>query len=364
MKILFSIESLGPGGKERRLTDLIKFLLENTDHKIGLVVFREIFHYSQFENKKVEIYKLNKGYIVAPFILFHKICREFKPDVIHTWGNFNSMYAIPVSILKKIPIINNQVTTIARMRWPEKFFFFQIPFLFSKVVIGNSLAGLKSFGVNKQKARCIYNGFDFNRIGNLLDKNKIIDELGIKSKQVVGMVASSSKAKDYKTYIMAAIHVLNKGYDVTFIGIGAGVRKAYEEEIPEKYNNRIKFFDAKPNIESFMNVCDIGVLSSNYEGLPNVVLEFMALGKPVISTPVGGVPELITDNEDGFLFPVGNTDLLVEKIVQLLKSSNLRNKIGQSAKVKIKQKFSYEKMMDSYLNVFKDFNVKYNEHRD
>ena len=71
----------------------------------------------------------------------------------------------------------------------------------------------------------------------------------------------------------------------------------------------------------------------NYEGLPNSVLEAMAAGKPVISTVVGGVPEIIKEGQNGFLVPYGNQSRFAEKIINLITNSSLLDKMSENARL-------------------------------
>ncbi|MBL7033518.1 MAG: glycosyltransferase family 4 protein [Candidatus Delongbacteria bacterium] len=80
-------------------------------------------------------------------------------------------------------------------------------------------------------------------------------------------------------------------------------------------------------------------LPSYYEGLPIVLLEAMAMGLPVVATPVGAVPEVLTDGEEGLLVPVGEIDQLASALLQLLKNPELRQSMGQLGFDRVSQKY-------------------------
>lgn len=133
------------------------------------------------------------------------------------------------------------------------------------------------------------------------------------------MVASFSNYKDYRTYIQAANRVLNKVNYITFLCIGSGDDKTYRELVDPESKKFVKFLGRQENVESIMNICNIGILLTYTEGISNSIMEFMALGKPVIATDGGGIKELIIDRETGFLIPPKSPMVLAEKIIVLLK---------------------------------------------
>jgi glycosyltransferase involved in cell wall biosynthesis len=98
---------------------------------------------------------------------------------------------------------------------------------------------------------------------------------------------------------------------------------------------------------------DIGVLATFTEGISNSVLEYMALGKPVVATSGGGTNEIVTDNETGFLVSPSNPKELADRLQVLLNDSKLCTKMGQSGKMRIHEIFSIEKMTGKYISEYK-----------
>lgn len=199
MKILFFIESLRSGGKERRLVELIKGLQNYHYIERELVLTRKDIHYKDIFDTGIKIHYIVRKYIKKDprlFFKFFKIANKYKPDIIHVWGNMVAIYAIPAKILLKKPMINNQITDA-----PDKvnggLLSHQVSFPFSNILVANSKAGLKSYNAPLNKSRVIYNGFDFARIENLEDKKITRAKFEIKTNNVVDMVASFSNLKDY-----------------------------------------------------------------------------------------------------------------------------------------------------------------------
>lgn len=355
MKILFFIESLHPGGKERRLVELLKGLSKFEDISMELALTRRDIHYTDIFNLNIKIHYIERKYLKKDpslFFKFYRIARQFNPDIIHVWGNLAAVYAIPTKILLKIPLINSQITD-APLHVKGGLLSYKITFPFSDIIIANSKAGLKSYNTPEGKSRVIYNGFDFNRIGDLRIPEKVREEFNISTKHVVGMVASFSPLKDYGTYIKAAQQVLNKNSDIIFLCVGAGDDSTYRKLVKPEFNNRIKFLGPQQNVESIINICNIGVLATYTEGIANSIMEFMALGKPVVATDGGGTGELINDDETGFLVKPKSPEELASKIEYLLDNDEIASNMGEEGKERIRKEFSMEEMINSFVGLYK-----------
>jgi glycosyltransferase involved in cell wall biosynthesis len=100
-----------------------------------------------------------------------------------------------------------------------------------------------------------------------------------------------------------------------------------------------------------MKRCYCFVLPSMSEGLPRVLMEAMALAKPVIASRVGGIPELVKDNNNGFLFKSGDSNDLADKLRILLKDKNKAHEMGQSGRLMVKEKLSNQKYISSYIEM-------------
>ncbi|MCK0131225.1 glycosyltransferase [Flavobacteriaceae bacterium F08102] len=353
MRILFYIESLRAGGKERRLVELIKSLSKQADVEIGLVLTTKEIHYTAIYETRTNIfYTERKGIKKDPrvFYKFYKVAKKFNPDVIHVWGNMVAIYAIPTKLLLSVPMINSQITSVP-MKVSKSLLGHTIPFKFSDLIIANTQAGLNAFKAPSDKSMVIYNGFDFTRINGLKNPDRLKEELQIKTKYVVGMVATIYEKKDYDSYVKAAVIILKQRLDVTFLCIGEGETHALESLIPKAFKNHIRFLGKISDTESYMNMCDIGILATFTEGISNALLEFMALKKPVIGTGVGGTVELLT-GENGILLPAKQPEKLAVEINGFLEDAGKRKTFGQKAFETVGQKFNVLDKVNEYRSVY------------
>lgn len=359
MKVLFFIEQLGAGGKERRLLELIKSLEKTSKFTIELVLTQKNVHYKEIFELNVKIHYIErKGLKKDPtlFFKFYKITKKFKPDIIHVWGNMVAFYAIPTKVILNIPLVNNQITD-APLKVKKSLIGPKFTFKYSDKIIANSYAGLKSYNAPKNKSSVIYNGFDFNRVSTLESVTSVRDRFNIKTKYLVTMVASYSSKKDHKTFFETAKKIIDINKDVTFLTVGGGDRSKYEELV-KGYEANIKLEKSQSNVESIINASDLGVLCTYTEGISNALLEFMALAKPVLVTGAGGCKELVEDGNNGYLFDQGDTDSLTQKVNELLDNQDIINSFGKRSKQIVLEKFSIKKMSDNFIGVYESIVCK------
>jgi glycosyltransferase involved in cell wall biosynthesis len=261
--------------------------------------------------------------------------------------------------LLKIKLINGNITDAPRnMRFFDKRLLrARLTFPFSSTIIGNSNAGLAAYGVPKNKGICIYNGFDANRILNLKDKTIIRKQFKISTEKVVGMVGSFSERKDFDTFIDAALILLNKRMDVTFVAVGEGPNLVTcKKMIPSDFSSYFKFTGVQRDVESIINVFDIGVLSTNTsvhgEGISNAILEYMALEKPVIATIGGGTNEVVIHEKTGVLIPPDSPQVMADQLTYLLDNPMMGRAMGVEGRLRISDSFSLTKMTTLYHDLY------------
>ena len=353
MKILFFIGSLGSGGKERRLVELLTYLKEKKNYEILLLLaFNHIAypHFFDLNIDYVDLQKKTNSKDVRLFFKIHHIIKQYKPDIIHTWGNMQTFYMIPSIIIQQIPLVNSQITTAPPKLLISKFerFVNYLNFKFSNINLSNSYAGLNSFKIaNDKKSRVIYNGINIERFNDLLNADEVKKKFKIETKFVVIMVASFSYFKDYNKFITVADYVTRINNEITFIGIGGIVDKNLFEKLKchSTKNKHIIICDKISNIESLINICDIGVLFSTMgEGVSNSILEYMALKKTVIVDDCGGTKEFVINGVNGFLIKNHSINEIGDLIIDLLYKESKRNEIGIKARNTIMSMFTLEKM--------------------
>lgn len=356
-------DSLIRGGKERRMLELIKGLKSRQDEfDIYLVSLMDIVEYEYVYDLPITFQVLNIKYKKDPAVVFRlkRIITDFKPDIIQSWSTMSSIYLSLANLFTGIPLINAVLAdAYANLGLSDKnYLIVKLTTPFSAVFVSNSQAGIQAYRTPGNKSVCIYNGVNFNRFENLRPVAEIEEEIlgGPKNERIIiGMVAGFDKRKDFESLVNVAIKMCPQRKELLFLFIGNGeLLEPLKAKVPPGLlNKQIIFTGKKPDVESILQIIDIGMLITFYEGISNAIIEYMAMGKPVIATRGGGTEELVMDNINGYLVGQKNELEIEEKIELLLNNGELRRSLGLQAYAWVREKFNIEEKTNEYIDLYK-----------
>jgi glycosyltransferase involved in cell wall biosynthesis len=172
--------------------------------------------------------------------------------------------------------------------------------------------------------------------------NGLREEFGIPANHlVVGTVAVFRRQKRLQDWLEVASLVTKQQKNVTFLLVGHGpdesmLRSRIRELMIEDHVVMPGF---RPDGRRVMALMDIFLMTSEHEGLPIALLEAMVLGKPVVATSVGGIPEVVKHGEEGLLTSMGAVGELAKFVFKLIGDSHLRLRMGQLGSRKVEQNF-------------------------
>ena len=163
---------------------------------------------------------------------------------------------------------------------------------------------------------------------------------------IIGMVASLEPRKGHKYAIEVAEEIIKRCPKVKFLFVGEGYLRSTLEEIIRKKNlqNSIIFTGLRKDIEKVMVVFDILILTSLWEGLPQVLVQGAVLGKPMISSNVEGANELIKEGENGFIVPLKDTSGMIKKLDYLISDLKIAKIMGEKGKKIVGQEWEIDSM--------------------
>ena len=359
MRLLYFIDGLRAGGKERRFLELVQSLNDDTiDYRI-VIIHPEVGFWvpPAIMAKTVQIQKRGKRDLHV-FIKFFNICREYKPDLIHTWSNMVTFYALPAKILLNKKMVNSQVSDAPPnfIKWSFFAIICRINFAFSNLILCNSEAGQRVYGAPARKTKIIYNGVNLARFLCHYTKEQIKKELGITTKYCIVMVENFSETKDYHSFIMIASRCAKLRTDITSSAAGEGKSLDYFiSQATEMCLARCLFLGCCKDIERILITADVGLLISSLshgEGISNSILEYMAMSLPVIANNSGGTREVIVDGFNGYLLQSDIVENATVKIIDLIINRTMAIRMGQNGRHLIENRFNIDVMKAAFLQVY------------
>jgi len=181
-------------------------------------------------------------------------------------------------------------------------------------------------------------------------------ELGINNNDpVIGMVSCLKPQKSPLDYVKACINIYSKRQDINFLLIGDGVlkKKCKSELNKSPLNGRFIFTGWRRDISDILDIIDIVVLTSKWEGLPIAIIEALAKGKPIVTTDVGGMRELVEDKVTGYITRPGEYRDTADRILSILKDKDSFFKMREKARRSIDNSFDIKAMTHNVDNLYR-----------
>jgi len=177
---------------------------------------------------------------------------------------------------------------------------------------------------------------------------------------VVGYIGRLSQEKGVMNFLRAIPIILDRQKDIKFIILGDGhLRQEIERYLnDEKLTDKVKLIKFVPHEEvaNYLNELKLLLVPSYTEGLPNIMLESMACGTPVLATEVGGIPDLIADGECGFIMESNSPDNISRNVIRILDDSRLEQ-VAVNAFNLVKREFTHDQASKRYRDILMDLST-------
>ncbi len=210
-------------------------------------------------------------------------------------------------------------------------------------------------GLPADRVFLVPSGINPNRFANS-GRDDLISEFNIKSNEkVVINVAHLAGHKGQQYLIKAIPIVLTKIPNARFFIVGGGelMNKLKRLAVSLGINKELIFTGFRRDVGAFYQISDLFVMSSVQEGLGTAVLDALALGKPVVATSSGGIPEIIKDGESGILVSPADPKSLSDGIIRMLTDDKLAKRVAKTGQSMVKQKFTIDTMVEGNIDVYR-----------
>lgn len=353
IKICYIIGTLETGGTEKQLYLLIKNL-DKEKFCTTVVSLRDGRMRNDFE-KITKLYVLKKRWKFDLKILFDlvRIMKKGRFDIVHSFLFTSNTWGRIAGICAGVPVIIASERSIDLWKKPIHIFVDIVLGYFTDKIVCNSFTVKKHYERKLKKVAkkliVIRNGIELKQLPDSI-------ETGEKKEKIVFTASRLSPEKGIVYLIYAAKKILEKRKDIKFLIAGDGELRQKLENLANEYkiSNNVIFLGYQENVQQFICVSDVVVLTSLWEGLPNILLEAMAMKKPVVATNVGGTAEIVKDGENGFLVEPCDVAGIAEKIEKLIDDENLSKSMGEKGYEFVRGNFDLSLMVLAYEKLYQE----------
>jgi glycosyltransferase involved in cell wall biosynthesis len=330
-----------------------------------------VYDYEPFGSNPFNTWKVIPRFlkhIVLKQFKLKKIITKVKPDLVH----LNNTYAanhewMLACYFNNIKIVTHDRGTKPPATWQTKIF---VRFLDSIISVSDAYSQFViDQGLKPKRIRRVYNGLDIERFGKYRspqNRLKVREELGIDHNTVlVGIVGNIDYWKGQLVFAKAMDSLIkeckgNACIQGLIIGNTCKGAEAYEQEIRDylrysKIDDKVKLLGFRQDIPQILNAMDIFVHASvEPEPFGRVILEAMAMGKPIVATKPGGPCEIIEEGITGYLVPMNDHESMKDAIMRYVHEPRRAEEMGAAAREASEKNFSVSQMVQGVEKVYEE----------
>jgi glycosyltransferase involved in cell wall biosynthesis len=362
-RIFFLLDSLNVGGTETQAVELATRLdAERYDVTLGClrargplleklagtaVSVREFYPQGGMDSIQ-GIYQLLR---LAIFL------RRGGYKIFHAHDLYANLLGVPAAVLARVPVIISSQRDLAHLdlyKTRRRVWLRRLQNLSSAVLANSGAvrdAVLAENHFAPQKIRVIYNGVDLDKFSHgSRDRDWLMPGRQHENAKWIVLVGNMlSDVKGHPWLIAAASAITREFPETRFVLVGDGdKRKDFERQVAELGLDRhFLFLGRRDDVPRILACCDIGVLPSKAEGLPNAVLEYLAAGLPTVATRVGGNAEILQEGKTGLLVPPEDSAAVAEALLRFLRDPEFAARLGKNGREYVTSEFSVQRMVSN-----------------
>lgn len=364
--VLHLIPSFNQGGSERQAVQLVKLLVDEGSHNIKIACLDRsgilLDEVTLLGFDDVPEFPLSSFYdlnAVRQLHRFAKYLRANKIDIVQSHDFYSNVFGMFGSRLAGVPM-RIAAKRETGMRSSRQLFIERRAFALADSVVVNSdkvKSYLQASGVASDRLVTIHNGIDASKFrGVTHGREVLLRKFGLPGgSRFVTIVANlRSPVKDHAMFLKAASSIREKVPDVAFILAGEGQLLTQTQQLAADLNisERTVFLGRCTNVPELLSISEVCVLSSVSEGFSNSIIEYMAAGKPVVATNVGGASEAVIEGVTGYLVESGDSGLMAERVSLLLNDTSRAKMMGDEGRKRVAERFSTAAQLEKTLELY------------
>jgi L-malate glycosyltransferase len=357
-KVFYLLDSLNVGGTETQAVELAR-RLDPAKYEVTLGCLRArgplLARLERSSVSVAEFYPkggLDSARGIYQLLRLAIFLRRGRFAVVHTHDMWSNLMGVPAAYMARVPVIISSQRDLSHFDWyrGRGAWMRRIQNL-SAVVLTNASAIRDGLIADDHfapaKVRVVHNGVDLQSFRR---RPELRSQLfpGMEQNQLIVLVGNMhSDVKGHPWLIAAAPAIVREFPQARFVLAGDGEqRRDFEQQAARLGLERhFLFLGRRSDIPEILGCCDIAVLPSRAEGLPNAVLEYLAAGLPIVASGVGGNVEIIRDGATGLLVPPEDSDALAVALLRLLRDPQLARRLADDGHRFVQENFSFERLI-------------------
>jgi len=351
LPIALFVDRYIPGGTQRQLIELLR-RIDRSRFQIYPVCFHDDGPWTGRVSElgdaitRFPIYGFRRPATARQLFSFARWCRQKNIAVLHSWEIYSNVFALPGAALARVPL---RIGSRRGLGGPPAVRRLQaLACRAAHRMVANSRAAadqLVSEGIADERIDVVPNGIDLSLFPERLEWAR---------PRKITMVACLREGKRIDVLVAAAPQIIARYPDVEFeiVGDGPCREQLIAQAEAAGVRSHVRFMGHRDDVPAILSASDLFVLPSESEASPNVVLEAMAAGLPVVASRVGGIPELVADGITGHLIPPGDPQSLASAILDLLDRPDRAAAFGQAGRMRTAREYSFDRMVRQFETLY------------
>lgn len=360
-RVLLIIPTLDRSGAEKQLTLLATRLARDEFDPHVCVLTRTGPYESDLAQAGVPVTVIGKPLKIDPaaFLRLKRHIAALQPDLVHTWLFAANSYGRAAALAAGVPhVVAAERCVDPWKAWHELAIDRWLARRTDRIVVNSS--GVREFyvrhGLPDEKFVLIPNGISAPPVTNV-SREALLAELGLpEHARLIGAVGRLWPQKRIKDLIWATdlLKVIRDDVHLLIIGDGPHRRRLEQFQRQVRIEDKAHFLGHRSDVPRMIPHFDLLWLGSEYEGLPNVIMEAMIAGVPVVATDISGNRDLVIPDETGYLVPVGDRAALARQANKILDDRELARRLGEAGRRRILSEFSVERMVERHVELYRE----------
>lgn len=362
LRVVQLIPTLDRSGAEKQLTLLATHLPRDRFDVRVVALTRGGPYEKRLRDEGIPVEVVGKRFKLDPATVWRLLAtiRRHAPHIVQTWLFAANAYGRPIARWAGVPIVIASERCVDRWKGQHQFAIDRLLARRTDVVVCNAnavAAFYESVGIPRHKLRVIGNAVE--PLGDTPNPASVARDLRLQlglpaDASIVGFIGRLWPQKRVQDLIWALDVLRIGGWNTHLLVIGEGPRRDALRRFTHnlELDDRVHFLGHRPDIDRLMELIDVVAIPSKFEGMPNVALEAMQRGKPVVATRIPGMDEVVVDGETGLLVEPKTPFALAQAIHQLLSDADLRRTMGEAGRRRVASVFAVERMVAAYASLY------------